>query len=84
MTDEIPKVESPPKPKITLDVCSEGDPLEFEMNLEKIREKIYEKTRGLAMAKLKEINDQKLIAVTTERYKELEKLEQAIIELEAE
>ena len=56
----------------------------FEMNLEKIREKIYEKTRGLAMAKLKEINDQKLIAVTTERYKELEKLEQAIIELEAE
>ena len=64
MTDEIPKAESPSKPRITLDVCSDDDPFEINMDLEKIRERIYEKTRGLAAAKLKEINDQKLIAVT--------------------
>ena len=62
MTKKIPEVLNPSIP-ITFDTGSEEDPNELNMDLDEIRDKINEKKRGVAMARLKEFNDNKMIAV---------------------
>ena len=62
MTKKIPEVINPSIP-ITFDTGSEEDPNELNMDLDEIRDKINEKKRGVAMARLKEFNDNKMIAV---------------------
>ena len=62
MTKKIPEVLNPSIP-ITFDTGNEEDPNELNMDLDEIRDKINEKKRGVAMARLKEFNDNKMIAV---------------------
>ena len=61
MTKKIPEVINPTIPT-SIDTGSEEDPQEHKMNLDEIRDKINEKSRGIAMARLKDFNDNKLFA----------------------
>ena len=62
MTKKIPEVINPSIP-VTFDTGSEEDPHELNMDLDEIRDKINEKSRGIAMARLKDFNDHKMVAV---------------------
>ena len=61
MTKKIPEVINPTIP-IDFDTGSEEDPNELKMDLDEIRDKIDEKKRGIAMARLKDFNENKMMA----------------------